>query len=353
MNNNLSDKIKVLDCTLRDGGFALEDAEKNHIPTEVFSEKEREFIADKLVESGSDIIELGAMEVTEKDRKGFCIYQSIEDISHIMPQKRNKGQLFAGFFRGPDKDLSEIPDRSEEMIDAVRVCLRYSELRKSLDYCRGLCKKGYKVFIQPMVTARYTDDELSLLTEEANSMGAYALYFVDSYGFMTEEDVAYYFGRFDRELDPKIKIGFHAHNNMEMALPNVMSFIKKRGDREIIIDSCADGMGQGTGNLQTEVIMNYLNRNYEKNYLPDKIFDVCEAVAKFNVNRLWGYSPTRFIPAVNGTAYKYALALKNRYGMSLSEIYCILSNIPEELRYRYTPENAEKLVKLYIGQIQE
>lgn len=342
----MNSTIKLLDCTLRDGGFALEDADKNHIPTETFSEEERSFIAARLVESGAEIIELGAIEVTPRDRKGFAIYPDIESISAVMPQKKNSSQLFAGFFRGPDRPLEEIPPYSEKMLDAVRVCLRYSELRKSLDYCRGLCEKGYKVFIQPMVTARYTDEELSMLTEEANSMGAYALYFVDSYGFMTEEDVAYYFERFDRELDPSIKIGFHAHNNMEMALPNVMSFIKNHGDREIIIDSCADGMGQGTGNLQTEVIMAHLNRSYEKSYCLDKIFDVCEAVGKFNVNRLWGYSPARFIPAVNGTAYKYALALKNKYKMSLSEIYSVLSNIPEELRYRYTPENAEKLVQL-------
>ncbi|MGN0666762.1 MAG: hypothetical protein ACI4KF_09580 [Huintestinicola sp.] len=337
-------QIKLLDCTLRDGGFALEDAEKNNISAGTFSEDDRNHIAQKMTESGAEIIELGAIEVTPSDRKGFAIYPDIESISAVMPPKKNSSQLYAGFFRGPDRPLEEIPPYSENMLEAVRVCLRYSELRKSLDYCKGLCEKGYKVFIQPMVTARYTDEELSLLTQEANSMGAYALYFVDSYGFMTEEDVAYYFGRFDRELAPSIKIGFHAHNNMEMALPNVLSFIKNCGSREIIIDSCADGMGQGTGNLQTEIIMNYLNRMYGKNYCLDKVFDVCETIGKFNSNRLWGYLPARFIPAVNGTAYKYALALKNKYGMSLAEIHSILSNISEELRYRYTPENAEKLV---------
>lgn len=338
-------KIELLDCTLRDGGFALEDAEKNNISAGIFSEDERKNIAQKMTESGAEIIELGAIEVTPSDRKGFAIYKDIESISAVMPSKKNSSQLFAVFFRGPDTPLEEIPPYSEKMIDAVRVCIRYSEMQKSLDFCRGLCQKGYKVFIQPMVTARYTDKELSLLTEEANSMGAYALYFVDSYGFMTEADVTYYSERFDRELDPSIKIGFHAHNNMEMALPNVMSFIKNCGSREIIIDSCADGMGQGTGNLQTEVIMNYLNRNYGKSYSLDRVYDVCETVGKFNSNRLWGYSPARFIPAASGTAYKYALALTNKYGMSLAEIYSILSNIPEDLRYRYTPENAERLVR--------
>lgn len=340
----MNDKIKLLDCTLRDGGFALEDAQKNNIETDIFSADKRKYIAEKITDSEVEIIELGAIEVTSSDRKGFAIYQDIESISAVMPTKKNDRQLFAAFFRGPDRPLEDIPEYSEKMIDAVRVCLRYSELRKSLDYCKGLCQKGYKVFIQPMVTARYTNEELSLLTEEANSMGAYALYFVDSYGFMTEKDVEYYFTRFDRELDPAIKIGFHAHNNMEMAMTNVISFIKNQGNREIIIDSCADGMGQGTGNLQTEVIANYLNRSGQKNYSLKNILNVCEAVNKFNINRLWGYSPSRFIPAVCGTAYKYALELKTKYGMDLAESYDILSQISEELRYRYTPQNAQKLV---------
>lgn len=340
-------KIMLLDCTLRDGGFALEDAEKNNISAGTFSDDDRTFIAEKMSESGVEIIELGAVQITPSDRKGFAIYQDIESISAVMPLKKDSSQLFAVFFRGPDTPLEDIPDYSEKMIDAVRVCIRYSELQKSLDYCRGLCNKGYKVFIQPMVTARYTDKELSMLTEEANSMGAYALYFVDSYGFMTEKDVEYYFTRFVRELDPSIKIGFHAHNNMEMALPNVMSFIKGCGNREIIIDSCADGMGQGTGNLQTEVIANYLNRNYEKNYGLKDIFDVCQTVGKFNSDRLWGYRPERFIPAVCGTAYKYALELKNKYGIGLAESYDILNTISDELRYRYTPQNAQQLVSEY------
>lgn len=340
----MNERIKLLDCTLRDGGLALEDAAKNAIPTDVFSDTEREFIAEKLTLSGAEIIELGSIEVTNRDSRGFAIYQSIEEISKIMPKKKHNEQIYTALYRGPDRELTEIPEWSNKMVDAVRVILRYSELKKSLDYCKGLCQKGYKVFIQPMVTARYTESELAMLTDEANKMGAYALYFVDSYGFMTEDDVAYYFTRFDRELDSSIRIGFHAHNNMEMAFANVMSFVKNCGKREIIIDSCADGMGQGTGNLQTEVIMNYLNRVAGKNYSLENVFDVCETVGRFNVNRLWGYSPARFIPAVNGTAYKYALALQNKYGLSLREIHGILSNISEELRYRYTPENAEELM---------
>ncbi|WP_026661121.1 hypothetical protein [Butyrivibrio sp. AC2005] len=343
------DEIKVLDCTLRDGGFALEDADKNGIKTEVFSDIQRDIIAKHLVKTGAEIIEVGAIEVSDKSKKGFGIYQTIEDISDVLPQKNDENQLYAAFYRGPDIPMDSIPDWKPGMIDAPRVCIRYSEIEKSLDFCEGLCRKGYKVFIQPMVTVRYTEDQLDMLIDRANKMGAYALYFVDSYGYMTSKDISYYFKKFDSGLDKDIRIGFHAHNNMEMAFSNVMHFVNNRGDRRVIIDSCATGMGQGTGNVQSEVVMNYLNHEFDKNYDLNEMFEVCDIVNQFNIDQLWGYSVARFIPAINKTAYKYAMALKNNYGLNLSEIQNVLSKMPEDLRYRYTPDNTKELLERVKG----
>ena len=349
VNISGGEDIKVLDCTLRDGGFALEDADKNGIDTAAFSGEQRDLIAEYLVNSNSDIIEVGAIEKSSNDKRGFGIYQCIEEISGILPQKKRSDQLLAGFYRGPDIELRNIPDWKSGMLDAPRVCIRYSEIEKSLDFCEGLCKKGYKVFIQPMVTVRYSEEQLDMLIDRANKMGAFALYFVDSYGYMTSKDIDYYFNKYDRELDKNIRIGFHAHNNMEMALSNVIHFAENRRNRNIIIDSCATGMGQGTGNVQTEVVMNYLNVEFGKHYNISEIFKVCDIVNSFNVNQLWGYSTARFIPAINKTAYKYAIALKNKYGMELSEIHAVLSKMPDDLRYRYTPDNTEELLRRVKG----
>ncbi len=342
-------RISVLDCTLRDGGFALEDADKNGIKTEVFSEEQRDEIARHIVNSGVEFIELGAVEVSENSKNGFAIYQAIEDMTAIIPQKKYDDQLFAVFYRGPDIEMDQIPEWREGMIDVTRMCLRYSELEKSLDFAEGLCKKGYKVFLQPMVTVRYTEEELDLVLRRANQMGAFAVYFVDSYGYMTSKDVERYFRKYDAALDPAIRIGFHAHNNMEMAFSNVMHFISISGKRNIVIDSCATGMGQGTGNAQSEVVMNYLVNEYGKTYSICEILNACQIVDQFNVDKLWGYSATRFIPAMNKTAYKYALALQNRYGMNLAQIQDVLSQMPEDLRYRYTIDNTELLLKRVKG----
>lgn len=340
-------KIKLLDCTLRDGGFALEDAVKNGIKgVEVFDEESRRIITDGVVSSGADVIELGAVQENQKDCKCFAIYQNLNDISAEIPQNKHEGQLFAAFLRGPDIDLKKIPEHTSSMVDITRMCLRYSELEKSLTYSKELAQKGYKVFLQPMVTMRYSEAELKMVIDAANEMNAYAVYFVDSYGYMTPADVHSYYRRFNEALDDGIRIGFHAHNNMDMAFVNAMTLINCcEDDREIILDSCAAGMGQGTGNLQSEVIMDYLNEIGNKNYDVLQILAVCEIVNKYNVNQLWGYTPLRYIAARNKTAYKYATALRYKYNLSYSEICEVLKNLPDNLKFRFTPENTIKILQ--------
>ena len=311
----MSKNIQILDCTLRDGGLGLEDAEKNDLSHVRFSENDSRMTAGYLADSAIDIIELGSIEITSDDRTGFCIYQNIEDVSKQMPLKKKQNQMFAALYRGPDTPIEDIPEWNSSLCEAVRVIIRYSELQKSLDFCAALSTKGYKVFVQPMLTMRYTKEEIKLLIEKSNEMNAYALYFVDSYGYMENKDVVDLY-------------------NVDM-----------NSARDIIIDSCVMGMGQGAGNLQTELIIGYLNK-VDNKYNFSEVLNACEIIEKYYTDALWGYSVTRLLPALHRTAYKYSIALRNKYKKSYAEINEILSHMPEDLRQRYTTDNVEKLIKI-------
>lgn len=341
--------LKVLDCTLRDGGQGLEDLHKNGINVRLFSTDDKTRISDDLRDAGIDIIELGCMAETIDENNGFAQYKGIRELSAAIPQRKNKEQMFVGLYIGPDTDIDKIPPHSPELVDGIRVILRYSELQKSLDYCSSLSKKGYKVFVQPMLTMRYTDDEIDRLICNANEMNAYALYFVDSYGYMSPKDIYRFMDRYNNKLDKNIYIGFHAHNNMDMAFSNACCFIDQLPDRRKIVDSCALGMGQGAGNLQTELIINHLNSEYGTKYDFDKVLDVCDVIEKFREHDIksWGYSPLRLIPAIHKAAYKYAVAMRLQYNMSLVEINRKLANMPNELKNRYTPDNLKKFLDLF------
>lgn len=340
----MDNKIQILDCTLRDGGLGLEDAEKNGISNRCFDAALIQRVIDRQAQSKLDIIELGSIEQSAEDKRRFAIYQDIQSVSKTIPVMRAQGQMYAALYRGPDTPIADIPDWNPAHCELVRVIIRYSELQKSLDFCKALAHKGYRVAVQPMLTMRYTEEELQQVINAANDMNAYALYFVDSYGYMQAEDIFRLFKRYNEGLKASVRIGFHAHNNMNLAFANAQVFLSQAAQRDVILDACALGMGQGAGNLQTEIIADHINRCAGMSYDYASILEVCELIESYKTDELWGYSITTLLPALHKTAYKYSIVLRKKYGLSYVEIDRILKNMPENLRHRYTKENTERLI---------
>lgn len=338
-------KIDLLDTTLRDGGLGLEDSYLNCHGKESYRKDELTSIVESLTAANIDIIELGSIELSGEDKTRFSIFENVQEISKLVPKKHNNRQMFVALYRGPDTPISDIPERTLQMVDGVRVILRYSELEKSLKFCEALAKKGYKVFVQPMLTMRYSDDELEMIADYTNRMNAYALYFVDSYGYMMQNDVERLFRFFDKRLAGFIKIGFHAHNNLNLAFANAIYLLSINVQRDLIIDSCAIGMGQGAGNLQTELMANYLNENFGKQYQLNDILDVCDIVENKSKEGLWGYSVSRFLPAIHHAAYKYATVLRNEYNFSYRQINDFYTSLSVENKNRFTREALESILK--------
>ena len=340
--------VDLLDCTLRDGGLGLEDSVKAGTGDAIFKEIQRKIILEHLLDSQIEIIEVGTVEETKKDMRNYAIYESIESISEILPETESKRPMYVAMFRGPDIEKNKIPVRKHGLLDGIRVILRYSELERSLEYCKMLSEKGYKVFLQPMLTMRYSDDELKKLISTANDIQACALYIVDSYGYMNEYDIHRLFQLYEEGLNQKTKIGFHAHNNMNLAYANAISFIKEHGNRNVIIDSCVTGMGQGAGNLQTELIAYYLNTKYGKQYVYDDVLEICEILEEIVPGRAntWGYSTMRMLPAIHKAAYKYAVAMRNDFHMSYPEMNRLFGEMPYEMKQRFLKENLKELIDM-------
>ena len=333
--------VQLLDATLRDGGFGLEDAFLKGYSKHCFDDCDIENLIRCLVKSRIDILEIGAVEQSQMDKRQFAIYSSIEELSERVLQASDD-QLFALMLRGPDIPLESIPPCRKGLCDVIRVILRYSELKKSLDYCASLSKKGYKVCVQPMLTMRYTPEEIQQVIDATNEMDAYALYFVDSYGYMDESDVLHFLKTYDAGLKPSIKIGLHAHNNTNLAFANVKTFLTNRGERDVIVDSCFMGLGQGAGNMQTEILADYLIKTEGKQYDYSAVLDGCEVVDKFYERNLCGYSVTYLLPALHKAAYKYAVDMRLKKKLSYAEIDRVFAHMPNDLKQRYTHENMYK-----------
>lgn len=344
----MKQNIQILDCTLRDGGFGFEDAYKSGTGDYTFTPAQAEAITQELVSANFDIIELGSIERTEEDKSRFAVFKTLEDVSARIPADRKPGQLFAALYRGPDTPLDDIPDWSPKYCDVIRVILRYTDLKGSLDFCAALCAKGYKVCLQPMLTMRYSDAELAMVCDAANAMNAFSMYFVDSFGYMTPADITRLYDLCHARLDSHIKMGFHAHNNINMAYANALALIAHGTTRDLILDACILGLGQGAGNLQAELIACHLNESNESQYHLPAIWAACDLIETYQIPSFCGYSIVNFIPAVYKTSYKYSNALRHEYGCSYAQIAHILSQVPPELKFQFVPENTEKLIN-HVG----
>ncbi len=167
------------------------------------------------------------------------------------------------------------------------------------------------MYFQAANTLAYSDDELVELAREINQAKPTAVSIVDTFGAMFGEDLNRIVAILNQHLDKEIALGFHAHNNQQMAFALEMQFVELLADdrRTIIVDSCLCGMGRGAGNATTELISGYLNRKQQGNYDMNVILDAIDMyMGDFISQYQWGYSTPYFISGmycahVNNIAY--------------------------------------------------
>lgn len=344
----MKNRVAILDCTIRDGGLGLQ---AGYVATKFNNGYTRDDIFGMtkcLTNANIEIIEVGTLGNVVDSVPEFGIFSSLEELSQFMPYGRKNNQIYSVFFQTPDYDVNRIPDYNETLCELIRFSLRYSELDKSLEYCKKLVNKGYKVSIQPIVTVRYTIEDMEKIIKVANEIGAYSVYIVDSYGSMSTKCINRFFGLLNSKLNSEIKIGIHAHNNMESAFLNCIDIIKNSGKREIIVDTCCMGLGQGAGNLQTEVMSDWINREMKGQYDFSEILKCCEYVAKVCKEGSYGYSLSYMIPARYNAAYKYGKVLREKYHMTYEDIDRCISTLDDESKYRYSDTNVNKIVNKFL-----
>ena len=170
-------------------------------------------------------------------------------------------------------DITNLPDYCGWGVKTIRVAFHKKDLSQALAFCKCIKRKGYKVFVQPMLSSSYSDAEFLYLIKICNAFLPDAVYVVDSFGSMNKEEVLHYYKMLERGLNNSIYVGFHGHNNMQLAFSNAICILEN-ANREVIIDSSIHGMGRGAGNANTEILIEYINSKYAGHY---KLHPVLEA----------------------------------------------------------------------------
>jgi len=234
--------VRVLDCTLRDGGF---------INDWHFGFGSIKSIISRLDKAGIDIIEVGFLD----ERRAYEIDRSIlPDTESLKPMFSsldiNNAMIVAMIDFGTCA-LDRISLQKDSYIDGIRVIFKKKKQDEAIAYCAAIKAKGYKVFIQPVSTTEYSDDEILLLLNKINAVEPYAVSIVDTYGLMHNKELLHYFGLYNKYLKKDITIGYHSHNNFQVAYANSIELTKVVTERNLIIDSSLIGMGKGAGNANT------------------------------------------------------------------------------------------------------
>jgi len=328
--------IKILDCTLRDGGFVNNwNFGRNGIYN----------IFTRLVSSGIDVVEVGFLNADYPFDIGCSIMPRSKYLPQVFNMKTEKEPMLVAMVIMGECPIENIDAKADSLVDGIRIVFKNTAIDEGLQFASKCRDKGYKVFLQPASVTDYTEETMKAMIEKANRVEPEAVYIVDTYGLMHKDKVFFYFDILDKHLAPNIAIGFHSHNNLQMSYSSAIDLLDVETQREVIFDSSLLGMGKGSGNLNTELIVDYLNKYHGKNYDLTQILEAIDLeILKIKNLTDWGYSFDGFLAASNDCHPQYVQYLTSKRTLSVKSVNKILSRLSGVK----TVFNKEQIEKLYF-----
>ena len=310
--------IKILDTTLRDGGY---------VNNWNFGVDKITSIIQRLILAKIDIIELGFLS-NNLTNSNSTIYNSIEFAQKYI--EKYNAENFCLMIKCGEFDITKLKSAKEVKLQQIRYIFKKNKQNLALKDCKEIIKKGYSLFINPVFIDDYQEDEFIDLLQKINSLRPKALSLVDSMGSLDEESVKKLYFNSNKILNKDITICLHFHNNTQRALKNTINIINLNKERNLIIDCSCKGMGRSAGNLCSEELASYLNHNHNKDYKISHIEDIIKNdINEFYKKNPWGNKKAYYICAKHHCHSNYAdYLLKNK--IKEEDFEKLLNQIPAE-----------------------
>ncbi|CUO97218.1 MULTISPECIES: aldolase catalytic domain-containing protein [Bacillota] len=335
----MNNKIHILDCTLRDGGY-VNDWE--------FDSNLAKGVIDGLYESGIRVIEIGIMGIGGEAGKSTK-FSSFKDAEPLL-ENRKKDCKYAIMINQTGFENFDIPNRSEKTVDIIRLAYFKREIHDAMIFAKSLKDKGYEVFLQAMATFMYSDDEIDDMLKKVNDLKPQAFYIVDSFSNLFPEDITSMANSVLSRLNRDIDFGFHAHNNIQMAFANAIAFMNVEDDRKKYIDGSIYGMGRGAGNVPVELLMDYLNRRVKQYNIEVLLKTYQDYIKPIFEQYFWGYTHPYYLTASKDMNSVYSWFFMNKGIGDIVELNKALNMIKDSSKYTLMKdEAAEVLIKIQGG----
>lgn len=241
------EEIKVLDCTIRDGGLMNKWK---------FSDEYVKAVYDACVEAGIDYMEIGyksSEKAFSRDEVGCWKFCDDKDLVRIVGENNTPLKLSAMADIGriePD----DIQPAEDSVLDMIRVAAYAHQMDKAIWLAEHCIDKGYVATINLMAVSNVMERDLDELLEDVAKSKVPIFYLVDSFGSMYCEQIELLVKKYQKYLPGKT-IGVHMHNNMQLAFSNTVTGIIHNCN---FLDATFLGIGRGAGNCPIEILMSFL-----------------------------------------------------------------------------------------------
>lgn len=326
--------IRLLDCTLRDGGYINDWNFGKHTIQDVLK---------KLIESNVDYVEVGFLRDCEYEADK-SLFNNCAEISKILPENRGKTKFTAMALHNK-YSVDKLEPYDGKTIDAIRITFHDYDIDEGLAYIRKVKEKGYKVFVNPINIMGYSDEMILQLLKKVNELHPYAFSIVDTFGSMMKDDLLRIYSLIEHNLSKDIVIGLHLHENLALSYSLAQDFINmKASGRECVIDASMLGMGRSPGNLCMELIMDYMNKRQSGHYDVNPVLDgIDDHIARLKQIEAWGYDTAYAISAKYNLHRNYAEFLLDKGRLRAKQINQILGSVEAGKKTAYDEAYIERL----------
>jgi len=271
--------IKVLDCTVRDGGL---------INDHNFEDGFVKAVYDTCVAAGVDYMEMGyksSKRLYAPTQYGSWKHCNEDDLRRIVGDNPTGLKLCAMADAERTDYHEDILPKEQSVLDCIRVATYIHQIPVALDMVKDAHDKGYETTLNLMAVSVVQERELKEALDVIAQSPISTLYLVDSFGNFYSEQIKDLTLAYQQALDGTGKeVGIHAHNNQQLAYANTIDALIVGASR---LDATINGMGRGAGNCPLELLIGFLKN--PKFALRPVIECVQETLVPLQKDMEWGY----------------------------------------------------------------
>lgn len=249
--------IKVVDCTLRDGGLVNNFSFTDEFVRDLYEAN---------IKAGVDYMEFGYKASKELfDPKSFGKWKFCDekDIRAIVGENKSPLKISIMADVGRCDYKKDIPAKKDSVVDMVRVATYIHQIPTAIEMIEHLKKKGYEVTVNVMAVSKVNTDDLDAGLALLSRSSVDTIYLVDSFGSFYPEQITKLSQKYVEIAEAAGKnVGIHAHNNQQLAFANTIEACRMGVS---LLDATVSGMGRGAGNCYMESLLSFLkNPKYDE-----------------------------------------------------------------------------------------